>query len=274
MRGTIAPIVLAVATWSCATVAQEQIGLDATEPLDLDPPPEVIDEQRDFDVRLGMLGAVGPEFEGSDSYEIEDVPYARISYRERLIFRGRSLELNVYRTDGIRFGPIVQTRAGRDEDNDRILEGFGDVDRAFEAGGFVRGDYGPLRFRVEALHDVSGAHDGMLVEFGGGVQVPWRDPWFVLRVRSTWADGDYTSTFYGVSERQAQRSGLRAFDADAGFKDVQVSVATRVPLSKHFSALFSAGYTRLLGDVADSPIVADHGSANQFFAAGGLAWRY
>ncbi len=270
-QGALAAALLAAAL---SAPAQEQIGLETTAPLELDPLVEDADAARTLDVRLGLLGALGPEYEGADNYELDAVPYLRVSWHERLIFRGRSLDAVLLGSDGWRAGPTLRTRAGRDEDDDAALDGLGDVDRAWELGGFLAFSEGPLRVRINAAHDLADAHGGLVVDAGLALRVPFDTPWFSLRVSGTWADDDYMESYFGVDAAQSARSGLRRFDADSGFKDVSVRLGSRIDLSEHIAALVSVGYKRLLGDAADAPLVADRGERDQFIVALGAMYRF
>ncbi|MGE0483902.1 MAG: MipA/OmpV family protein [Gammaproteobacteria bacterium] len=267
------PLLFAL-TWPLLVTAQQPIGLQTTEPLELDPVAEELPATQAWGLRLGLLGAVGPDFEGASAYEADAVPLLRVNWRDRVVFRGRSLDLNAVLVDGLRAGPMLKTRAGRNDDEAAFLRGLGEVDRAFEAGGFVRLKHGPFALRVNALHDVAGAHGGTLVETNALVRLPLSDPLFSLTVSTTWVDDAYNRAYFGIDAVQARRSGLRRFDADGGFKDVGVALGTRVGLSAHWSAVMTLSYQRLLGDAADSPVVADHGDADQFYGAVGAVWEF
>ena len=60
------------------------------------------------------------------------------------------------------------------------------------------------------------------------------------------------------------------YNASSGFKDVFLGVNTDVPLSERWTLKLSGGYSRLIGDAADSPIVE---SENQFYGGIGLTYR-
>ena len=255
------------------TLAEDEIGVPGTAPAELEGP-EQSASSGEWDVRIGVLGALQPEYEGSGDYSADVIPLLHVNWRDRLIFHGRSLDVVAYGSKHFRIGPMLRIRGGRDADDDSILDGLGDVDRAYEVGGFARYTHGPFLLRVNATTDVSGAHDGSLVEVGVELRAPRTDPWCVLRVASTWASADYTQTFFGVDTEQVVRSRLRAFDADAGFKDVRIEFGARRPVMAHVWALASVGYLRLLGDAARSPIVAQHGDADQFFISLGAMYRF
>ncbi|MCP4215639.1 MAG: MipA/OmpV family protein, partial [bacterium] len=81
---------------------------------------------------------------------------------------------------------------------------------------------------------------------------------------TTYASQDYMDAYFSIDADNAARSGLDTFDADAGFKDVGVEVALSYSPWERWNFTTTAGYTRLLGDAADSPIVDDEGNANQY----------
>ncbi|MCC7410617.1 MAG: MipA/OmpV family protein [Gammaproteobacteria bacterium] len=260
--------------WPLLAFAQGHLGLETTEPLEDAPARAAEAPARNWDLRAGALAAAGPDYEGAERYSVTGVPYVRMAWKDRIVFRGRSLEANLIHTEQLRLGPILRTRAGRDEDDDSALLGLGDVDRSWEIGGFLRYGAGPVRLRLTALQDVSGVHDGLTVDFGAGLRIPFDRPWFVVEMESTWASNGYMASYYGIDARQSARAGLQSFEAGSGFKDIGVNLASRIPVTDHWTALLSIGYKRLIGDAADSPIVDDVGNADQFFAAAGLMYYF
>ena len=87
------------------------------------------------------------------------------------------------------------------------------------------------------------------------------------------ASDDYMDTYFGVTAAEAATSGLPAFDPDGGVKGVGVEAEARYALTRHWAIRGKAGYERLLGDAADSPI-SRAGSRDQFNAALGLTYRF
>ncbi len=83
-----------------------------------------------------------------------------------------------------------------------------------------------------------------------------------------------------MSAPGALNSGLSPYDgADkAGFRGINTGVLIGQSLTGDLTgglAVFAAGgYSRLLGDYARSPIVADAGDRNQFMGAVGLAYIF
>ncbi len=82
------------------------------------------------------------------------------------------------------------------------------------------------------------------------------------------------SSFFDVTSADAARSGLQAFDADDGFKDVTAFLALVYHFNPNWHVATGLRFQRLVSDAADSPIVDTRGSANQFVAGIGLAYSW
>lgn len=233
--------------------------------------------------RIGIGAGVVPDYEGSDDYTARPVPIIDARYAQLLV-RGASirlalLELNYAKNSrsGTRvlMGPLVRYRGGRDEDENDALEGLGDVDASVEAGGFIQGNVGPWGFDVAVAQDVSDSHEGLLAKFGVKYIMPVNSRLMIAAGPSaSWASDDYMQTFFAVSDRQAASSGLAPFDAGAGFKDVGIQAQLSYGFLENWMIEAQAGYSRLLGDAADSPIVSDEGSENQARLMLGISYRF
>ncbi len=247
---------------------------DSVEDLEQTPGAEPVKKAPTWDFRLGAIAGLGPDYEGSSNYEFIAAPYVRVSWKDRIILRGRALQANALRTPNLRLGPLVRIRAKRKDDDNDALTGLGDVDTSVEVGGFIRYRRGPFRFRTLITQDVASGHEGALAEIGVGAQFPFTKPLTLLMVTTTLATDDYMKSYFGVNAAQSARSGLRTFKADGGVKDVGLSLSTRFPLSGKWSGLAIFRYWHLLGDAADSPIVKDKGEENQFLFAVGSVYRF
>jgi outer membrane scaffolding protein for murein synthesis (MipA/OmpV family) len=91
-----------------------------------------------------------------------------------------------------------------------------------------------------------------------------------VELGTTLVDDDYMESFFSVDAQQSADSGLKRYNADAGIKDVNLSVSAGYPLTDRWRIAGMIEYKRLLGDAADSPIVDDE---NQFTAGIGLTYR-
>lgn len=235
----------------------------------------------DWAVSAGVGAQYKPDYEGSDDYTIDPVPMLSITYRDIVFLRGATLGANALTIKGpgpndrLRIGPLVRYRGGRDQDDNDALRGLGNVDTSVEVGGFVRYSVARWSLGLTAAQDVAGGHEGMLVEASGGYAMPLaKDLHANFGVSTTWASDDYMRSFFGISAAQAARSGRAQYDAGAGIKDVGLSLGIEYDLTEHWGIGGSLGYKRLLGDAADSPIVAQDGSSNQFSTGLLLKYRF
>ena len=74
---------------------------------------------------------------------------------------------------------------------------------------------------------------------------------------------DYMQTYFGVSNRDSDRSGLEDYNADAGIKDVGITLALNWVITQNWSARSVGMYTQLLGDASDDSPVVDEGDEGQ-----------
>ncbi|MBS4047697.1 MAG: MipA/OmpV family protein [Alphaproteobacteria bacterium] len=244
-------------------------------------PPEKAPEKKDWDIRIGAGALYQPEYEGSDDYEVSPLPLLMINYRDLVFLRGTTLGANVFTwqgprpSDKLQVGPLVRYQFGRDEDDSDDLRGMGDIDAAVELGGFLTYGIGPWTAGVTLFQDVSDSHDGFTAKFAAGHRHSFTPK---LRLRSevstTWADENYTQTYFGVTAAQSARSGMRAYTAESGIKDIGLTLDLDYSLTEHWIVSGRLGYKRLLGDAADSPLVEDRGSANQLSTGVTLSYRF
>lgn len=79
------------------------------------------------------------------------------------------------------------------------------------------------------------------------------------------------TSYFGIDNGQAAASG---FNADSGFRDVGVTISLNVRLTDRWAFIGEVGYSLLLSDAADSPIVDDLGSPDQWQLITNLGYRF
>lgn len=226
--------------------------------------------------------AVIPEYEGADHYTLIPLANGRVSLDKRYIeIEGVTARINVLNSDVIELGPVANLTFGRDRKIDSAaVARLGVIDDAFEVGGFAAlnlpvGESGKVRLAVQAVQDVSSVHKGWLGQASAGY-VLQASPRLSLSASAsaTYASGEYARTYYSVNAAGSAASGLPRFDADAGLKDIGVTLGARYQVSERWSVNATGGYKRLLGDFADSPVVSQQGDANQWFAGVGISFSF
>jgi outer membrane protein len=223
------------------------------------------------DIVLEVGGGIltRPEFESSDEYTLRPWPVVDLNFL-RLPYLGT---FGGGPESGLKFSPSFRIISERDDDDHSELTGLGDVDLAVEVGGNVAYRYGMLR-GVFTIRRGFGGHDGFVGETGVDlVTNPVSRLDFSIGPRVHFADSEYLETYLGVTPAQSVASGLPVFDPDGGIKGVGVAAEAKYALTRRWSIVGKAGYERLVGDAADSPIT-DLGSEDQFTAALGATYRF
>lgn len=237
---------------------------------------------------LTVSAGVGakPEYEGADTYE--PLPLLAFDYENRFIelrSRGLGIEADFIPALSFQAGPLARYRGGRDNDVDNAaVAALAEVDDAIELGAYIGGgaplqvlginDPGIVAGRLSFAHDVNEGHDGFLVEGSLSFIRPMTDALkAIVSLSTSYASGQYMDAFFDVSAADAIASGLAPFSASAGFKDVGITGVITYAFTDNWSASFIGNYTRLVGDAADSSIVRQVGSPNQFFSGFSINYK-
>lgn len=188
----------------------------------------------------------------------------------------------------VAFGPALRFRNDRNNRiTDEVVARAGKLDAALEVGGNVAvsfpGVFKPfdqLSVGVQARRDVLGAHEGLIIE----PQVSYRallGKGFTLQAQASaeFVDDKFADYYFTVSPAQATATGLSQFRAEGGLNRVgTVAILAydldRNPLNGGWSLTGVGGYSRLIGDSADTPYTAVRGDANQFIAGLGAAYTF
>lgn len=229
---------------------------------------------------IGLGVGVRPAYEGADETKTRLTPNIHLFYGDTFFVSGMTAGANLWKHQtkqgvNISAGPLLAVRRGRDESDYAVLRGLGDIDHALDAGGFVRFRKGGWQARADVRKDVTNGDGGTTVNLSGGYGMPITQN---LRLRTgvdtTWASSAYMSTFYGIDATQSANSGIAPYTAGSGFKHVGVSLAADYAINHEWGGFVSLHHTRLIGDAADSPIVATTGSKNQVAATIGVKYHF
>ena len=233
---------------------------------------------------IGVGVASSPEYLGSDDNELGAALIGKIHYGHYYAkLMGAGVQLNVSSDENIEYGLYLNSRSGRETDveNDTVSK-LREIDSAFEVGLFVEFPYqnvftkrDKLSFGIDVLTDVSGTHDGTVLKIGSRYSY-MLSPKVMLSTGAslTYGDDSFNDTYFSVDSDNAMRSGLATYDADGGFNKVGLNVTANYALSKQWGMFGMVGYERLIGDAADSSIVADEGSDSMYRTALGLTYRF
>jgi MipA family protein len=234
--------------------------------------PPAVEQQPDWRFTLGGGAGFGPDYEGSDDYSFSPVPVASVSYKNLVFIEGPSARVNVLGFLGEDFpvmaGPLIAYNGGRDNKDNKALDKLGDIDGGVDVGGFVGSQLGPVEIGVTFLRELGDDRNGALADFSLGYSQPLGESFVAtLGATASWANDDYMQDHFGITAAQAAASGYSKYDGEAGFKSLGLNVGAMYMINEQFSVGGNLGYTRLLDNAADSPIVEKEGSADQYMGS-------
>lgn len=240
---------------------------------------------RATDIDMVALGAgYGPDYIGAGEGGVMPAAFAHFGLGEGRFVElvGTALTTNFFADPHWQIGPALNYRLGRRDAGDPAVKAVHEVDDAWEVGlslGWRVQDPANSRnsFRVglDVLQDVSSAHGGFVADLTAVYrqEVMGRLDLGIL-AGVTYASGDYMDEYFGVSANDSVASGLAQFSANGGIRDLRLMPLAVLHFDEHWQLGASAGWQRLIGDAADSPIVRDRGDENQFFASMTMAYTW
>jgi outer membrane protein len=227
---------------------------------------------------VGLGGEYRPDFEGSKNWMLLPVPIISIRRAGSMAnFRGPRDSTGIALIDfgNLRVGPAAKFVAARKSADHSELNGLGDVKAAFELGGFVEyyaADW--LRLRSELRQGVGG-HKGTVADVSADFIVPLVDRLTISAgPRFTWKSTKATAPYFGVDAAQSLASGLPVFDAKGGAHAVGFGSQIAYRINPQWEVRAYVEYEKLLGDAANSPLVALRGSSNQTTVGLGASYSF
>lgn len=230
--------------------------------------------QSPWSVSLGAGIMAAPEFEGSDKYEARFLPLVHVEYMNRFFLSTHDgLGAFIVNRPEWQLGVVAKYNPGRDQDDSSLLDGLGDIDPGVELGGFAAWTPGPYAFKLTALQGVGDVEGFQLKASAGHSFEPIKSVRWTNSVETTFANSTYNDTFFGISEKQSQRSRYQTYDAGNGIKDVSFNTGVSWGVTDAISLKTFGQYKRLTGPAADSPLVKA-GSSNQWALGAGVVYAF
>jgi MipA family protein len=226
--------------------------------------------------RVGLGPQVTPSFPGSDGVSFSPLfEFSRAKGDAPFEYEApdESIAFSLIKGSGIEVGPAFNFQGSRGSDEAGVP--LTKVDFTVEAGAFAQAWIGPaLRIRAEARYGING-HEGLTGTLSADYVMRDGDRWlFSIGPRATFIDDGYASSYFDVTPGDAITSGLPVYDADGGFHSAGVAASYLQQIGGPWSIYGYAKYDRLFGDAADSPIVTQLGSRDQFSGGIGLFYTF
>jgi MipA family protein len=228
---------------------------------------------------LGIDGRVLPAFDGSDHYIVR--PFPLFSFRPsgtpaHFESPRDGMSYPIFERHGLfAMGPVAKVELPRKESEDAALRGLGDIDWVLELG--IYAEFWPrdwLRARIELRRGFHG-HHGLFADFSADVVVPVWERWtFSAGPRLTLADDRAMARYFSINPVQSLASGLPIFDAKGGLRSVGVGTQARYQWNPQWETHVYVEYERLMSDAANSPLVVQRGSPDQFTFGVGATYSF
>ena len=232
----------------------------------------------DWYLTVGAAVFTAPDYEGAKDYMLRAAPMislGRAGSEKRFSSRNDNISLGLFDTGGFRAGATGKIVFARDAGDSADLAGLDPVRWGAEAGGFA--EFYPLdwmRVRGEIRHGIR-AHGGVVADFAADAFV---DVTPELRLsggpRLSLASADYFDTYYGVSAAESLASGLDVYSPGGGLKSLGLGGAVTWKATDKITTSVFGEYSRLMGPAADSSLVRQRGSENQFLFGMSATYRF
>ncbi|PYE90410.1 outer membrane scaffolding protein for murein synthesis (MipA/OmpV family) [Phyllobacterium leguminum] len=232
----------------------------------------------DWYLTVGAAGFAAPRFEGSSSRVFSGTPMislGRAGSTTRFSSRIDNPSFALIDNDRFRAGINGKLLFERDGDTADELKGLDPVRFGGELGGFAEvypTDW--LRLRAEVRQGIR-AHKGVVGEVAADA---FFDVTPTIRVsggpRASFATKEYFEAYYGVDAEAAVASGLSQYSPGGGFKSAGVGGAITWKTTEKVTTSLFAEYARLQGPAADSSLVKERGSRDQFTFGASATYRF
>jgi MipA family protein len=239
----------------------------------------VISDSGGWVITLKANAVSGPKYPGSSEQGFIAFPSASI--RRAGTTPGFSavddgIGFALYDTAGFKAGPVVRYQSGRYLEGNPELRGLRDAKWAVEPGAFAEIWPVPdvLRARFEIRRGFHG-HEGVVGNIGMDL-VQRFGAWTLSGgPRVSLGDKEYMRSYFGVTPQDAAwNPRVVAFKPSGGVKGIGASGQATYKFNESWSTTLQAGYERLQGDAAKSPIVKSFGKRDQLTLGASLSYSF
>ena len=213
---------------------------------------------------IGGGAAYAPDFVGSKDHEFKPMPLVNMNYGPLFLSTDKGLGVRFDFMDGaFEFSQAVNYRFERRESYNAALEGMGNVKGTVTLGATLAYKFDDFVLSLKTFQGITETK-GLTADLKAAYLNRSHENFnYGFSVSTTIADGDYNQAYFGVTPLQSERSGYRPYKPQAGFTDIGFKGTFDYYLTPQISLDFFAGYTHLIGEAADSPLV-ERGSEGQF----------
>ncbi|WP_412051220.1 MipA/OmpV family protein [Hoeflea sp. Naph1] len=217
---------------------------------------------------LGVAGKMTPRYFGASNLVLSPVPLFRLKRLEL----PNGFSIGGGSDEGFSLSPSIDVIGERSVKDSPELVGLTTIDTAVELGIAVKYQIGNFRV-MGAVRRGFGGHEGFRGELGADVIFKANEQLtFHGGPRLNFGDSKFANTYFGVTAAEA--SGLfPATNAGGGLISAGLEAGLRYQFDDYWAVEAGAGWSRLTGDAAKSPITAQ-GSKDQYTLSFGVLRRF
>jgi len=240
---------------------------------------EELDQMKaeDFKFSIGAGAGTTADYPGGDNYKTVALPLFQVRYKDKLTLDPLGLRVRVWRSDCCRVRLFLGLSESRGADMKSPVSKLPEVDRGMNTGFVFEGRIaGPLAFRLNARKEIAGGHNGITLSPALGVVLRDKTETYsvIPEVALVWGNGNYMDSFFSVSPTASIASGLAAFDAGAGFREVALRLTTSYRFNEDWMIVGRLQAARLLDDAKRSSIVRQAGDDFQGLIGFGVMYTF
>ncbi len=224
-------------------------------------------------IKLGGGFYFKPNYLGSSSTRVVWFPTLNYSYKDRskkyfneFQFYGPIADLTIFDSNQIKVSFLTKYDFGRQSGDDNSLTTLKDIDPGFEIGSTIAYEFiDNLSAEIGIETGLTDIGDERKISLGivhnKSVWVDFMKP-LINRasITTTYANSEWMNSWFSTPSN----SKYSLYTADSGFYNYKLSNMTIIPAGETISYFMSIEYERLRGEAANSPLVKDQGSKNQY----------
>ncbi|GGX57872.1 hypothetical protein GCM10007392_26930 [Saccharospirillum salsuginis] len=204
----------------------------------------------------------------------------------RLQTRGPGFAADLVPSNRLSLGPVVRYSGGRSEDDlGEKGKGLPTVPASVETGLSV-GSGIPWRVvgvplpgvalaQLDVFTTLPGGHESPYATASGGWVTSVTDRWSLIgTLGASYYSAEYSDRFFSLDDATAQATGLEAYDADAGWQDLSLTLVSNLRWTPRWSLFTLVSVSRYQGDAARSPIIRQLDARNRYLGVLGVSYQW
>ncbi|MEP3437321.1 MAG: MipA/OmpV family protein [Hoeflea sp.] len=217
---------------------------------------------------LGAAGKVTPSYFGSSKLILSPTPL----FRMKRLTLPNGFTIGGGSEEGFSLSPALEVISERSVKDSPELAGLNTIDTAVELGVAAKYQMGHFRIMGEVRRGFGG-HEGFRGNLGADLIVNAGDQWTSHGgPRLSFADSTFTNTYFGISAAEAS-ARFPATTTGSGLVSAGLEAGVRYQVDEAWAVEAGAGWSRLTGDAARSPITAQ-GSKDQYSLSFGVMRKF